>query len=221
MVCPGVPGQGAANRPSGRSGTPLKVWRAAADGGSVESESLPLLGTAPSHEARSAAHAGAPELIDLGALERIERRIVRHLRGSGVLIVHDLAVPATATTIDHLCIGPNAITAIDVERSAHGDGRTELVGRVMRETEILAAILGEAGVRAEQIAGGVCRQGRALGLRAARTGAITVCDARGAAKLARRARCGRPIDVQLAAAVVRNRLGYEGQRSHRVTRDGF
>jgi hypothetical protein len=188
----------------------------------VESESLPLLGTAPSHELRAPAEPATDGFLTPDDLARIEQRIAKQLRGSGVVMLHDVAVPATATTIDHLCIGANAITAIDVERAPKGHGRAELVGRVMRETEILAAILGEAGVRAEQICGGVCRPGRALMARGARSGAITVCDVRGAAKLARRASVGGPIDVQLALAVVRNRLGYEDQRAHRTTRpDGY
>ncbi|MET0824002.1 MAG: hypothetical protein ABWY79_06565 [Solirubrobacterales bacterium] len=51
----------------------------------------------------------------------------------------------SATSIDHLCIGENAITAIDVERAPGGDGRAALIGRLMRETEILAAVLGPVG----------------------------------------------------------------------------
>ena len=109
-----------------------------------------------------------------------------------MIVVHDLHVPATATAIDHLCIGENAITAIDVERAPGGDGRAALVGRLMRETEILAAVLGPVGVDAERIRGGVCRLGRLPVPRSGRTGAIAVCDARGAAKLARRARRGAP-----------------------------
>ena len=186
----------------------------------MESERLPFLGTAPSQELRGHADGGVQEIADVAALERIERRIAKHLRGSGIMMLHDLAVPATATTIDHLCIGPNAITAIDVERAP--DGRAALLGRVMRETEILAAILSEAGVRSEQICGAICRPGHALALRTPRVGAIAVCDARGAAKVARRNRVGKTIDVQLALAFVRNCLGHAGQRSHRITRpDGF
>jgi hypothetical protein len=188
----------------------------------VESESLPLLGTAPSHDLRAPAEPVVDGFLSAEELGRIERRMAKQLRGSGVVMLHDVAVPATATTIDHLCIGPNAITAIDVERAPRGHGRAELVGRVMRETEILAAIMSEAGVRAEQICGGVCRPGRALMPRGSRSGAIAVCDVRGAARLARRAAVGDPIDVQLALAVVRNRLGYEDQRAHRMTRpDGY
>jgi hypothetical protein len=191
----------------------------------VESESLPRLGTASGYELRSRTGetlTAQPELVDLEVLERTEQRLVKHLRGAGIFVLHDLAVPATATTIDHLCIGANGITAIDVER-APDHGRAELVGRVMRETEILGAILGEAEVRAEQICGAVCRSGRGISLRPSSksTGAITIGDVRGVAKLARRARCGGPIDVQLALALVRTRLGREDQRSHRITRDGF
>ena len=192
----------------------------------MESESLPRLGTAPSYGARSRAGGSALEhsfeQVDEDTLNTIERRIAKHLCGSGVMLLHDIAVPATATTIDHLCIGPNGITAIDVERSAKGQGRGALVDRVLRETEILAAILTEAGITSNQISGAVCRTGRGLALRSSSSGAITIGDPRGVAKVARRARNGRELDVQLALAVVRNRLGHEGQRSHRITRpDGF
>jgi len=196
----------------------------------VESESLPRLGSTPSYDLPAQADAAAPaaslgEQLDAAALERIEHRIARHLRGSGMLIVHDLAVPATATTIDHLCIGPNAITAIDVERSRDGHGRGELTERLLRETEILAAILTEAEVGSDRIRGAICRSRGAvpaLGLGGSRAGSIAIGDERVVAKVARERGAGRRVDVQIALAVVRNRLGREGQRSHRLTRpDGF
>lgn len=192
----------------------------------MESESLPRLGTAPSYELRS--RAGAPtleqqfEYVDEVTLRKLERRIAKHLRGSGVLLLHDLAVPATATTIDHLCIGANGITAIDIERDPKGQGRPALVERVQRETEILAAFLTEAGIASEQISGAVCRSGRGISLGSSTAGPITISDPRGVAKVARRKSPRRELDVQLALAVVRNRLGHEAQRSHRITRpDGF
>lgn len=196
----------------------------------MESESLPRLGSAPSYELRSRGGVTAPaaplgKQLAAGDLDLIERRIAKHLRGSGVLIVHDIAVPATATTIDHLCIGANAITAIDVERSRDGHGRGELTDRVLRETEILAAILTEAGIASDRIRGAICRSRRglpALGLGSTTAGSITIGDERTVARVARRAAKGRSLDIQLALAVVRNRLGREGQRSHRLTRpDGF
>jgi hypothetical protein len=192
----------------------------------VESESLPRLGTAPSYELRSRAGAATLEqqfdYVDEDTLWKLERRIAKHLCGSGVLLLHDLAVPATATTIDHLCIGPNAITAIDIERDPKGQGRPALVERVQRETEILAAFLTEAGITSEQISGTICRSGRGISLRSSSAGPITISDPRGVAKVARRRSPRRDLDVQLALAVVRNRLGYEAQRSHRITRpDGF
>ncbi len=192
----------------------------------MESESLPLRGTAPAYERPGPADATLPEerfepVVDDAGLERVERRLVKHLSGAGLLILHDLAVPATATTIDHLCVGSNAVTVIDVER-APGDGRADLVDRVLRETEILAAVLHEAGVRTEQIGGAICRSTRAPSLRASSAGPIVIGDPRAVARLAKRRRSERPIDVQLALAVVRDRLGHEGQRSHRCTRpDGF
>jgi hypothetical protein len=156
-------------------------------------------------------------VLDDNALERIKRRIAKHLRKSGVLILHDIAVPATSTTIDHLCIGPNGITAIDVERTPKGDDREAVIRRVSRETEILAAILTEAGIESERISGAVCETGR-WAARGSTEDGITVGDPRQVAKVARSDRGGRPLDVQLALAVVRNRLGREGQRSYSITR---
>jgi hypothetical protein len=190
----------------------------------VESESLPSLATAATYELRSRAPGIELPFEYLGEaeLERIKNQLAKHLRGSGVMIIHDLAVPAAATTIDHLCIGVNGITAIDVERAPKGLDREALIDRVKRETEILAAILTEAGVGSEQIGGAVCRPGRGLSLRASTAGGIIFGDPRRVAKAARRAHNGEPVDVQLALAVVRNRLGHLGQRSHRVTRpDAF
>lgn len=196
----------------------------------MESESLPRLSSAPSYELRARADAAAPanglgKQLSAADLERIEHRIAKHLRGSGVLVVHDLAVPATATAIDHLCIGRSAITVIDVERSRDGHGRGELADRVLRETEIVAAILAEVGITSGSVRGAICRTRRgvpALGLGTSRSGSIAIGDERAVARVARRPSKGRAVDIQLALAVVRNRLGREGQRSHRLTRpDGF
>lgn len=193
----------------------------------MESESLPHPGAAPAYDLR-ARPGGATlpgrqiEPVDSSVLERIERRIARRLRGCGMLILHDVAVPATATVIDHLCIGPNGITAIEIERDRRAAGRVELVERVARETEILAAILVEGGIASEQVAGAVCRSGWRLWPRGGGDGPVAVGGVRTVARVARADHGGRPVDVQLALAVVRNRLGFEGQRSHRVTRpDGF
>ena len=198
-----------------------------ADRGEVESESLPRLGSAPSYEAGSRDDAAAPaehalgRQLDAAGLERVERRIVKHLRGAGALVVHDLAVPATATSIDLLCIAPTGITAIDVERDRDGHGRAELVDRVLREAEIVTAILTEVGIGSEQIRGVICRPRRGLEL-PSRGGPITVGDERAVARVARRSVSGKRLDAQLALAVVRNHLGREGQRSHRLSRpDGF
>ncbi|HEY8000729.1 MAG: nuclease-related domain-containing protein [Vicinamibacteria bacterium] len=188
----------------------------------MESESLPRVGTAPSYELRSSAGAAAPERafeqIDADALKRIERRLVKRLRGSGVIVIHDLVVPATGTAIDHLCIGANAITAIDVERTPDGQGRGELVDRVLRETEALAAIMNDVGIASEQIGGAICHSTRGIPIRCSSIDAITIGDARGTARLARRPHSGNPVNVDLAMAMVRTRLGREGQRWHRTSR---
>jgi nuclease-like protein len=190
----------------------------------VEIKSLPGLGTTRPYELRS------PALVLPGAttrdggpeeLERVERRLAKHLRGSGVTVIHDLAVPALATTIDHLCIGPGGVTLIEVERSSEARGspdRTDFADRVAREVDLLAKVLTEAWVAPEQVVGAICRSGARDPRRTISSGGITVAGARGVAKLARRPLAGAEFDVQLAAAVVRNRLGLESARSYRVTR---
>jgi hypothetical protein len=186
----------------------------------VESESLTGLPTARAYEL----HSRAPErdyayaVIEESSLERIKRRIAKHLRGSGVLMLHDLAVPATSTTIDHLCIGPYGVTAIDVERAPDGQGRDALVARITRETQVLAAILTEAGLASEQVGGAVCQPGRWFSLRGSTNHGIPFGSPRKVAGVAKGDPSGHPLDVQLALAVVRNRLGYEGQRSYAITR---
>src|SRR5215204_4569769 len=128
----------------------------------MESESLTGLPATRPYEPRPpASEADLPyAVLEENTLERVKRRLAKHLRGTGVLMIHDLAVPAAASTIDHLCIGPNGITAVDVERSPERRGRDELIHRVSRETEILSAVLTEAGIRSDQISGAVCQAGR-------------------------------------------------------------
>jgi hypothetical protein len=186
----------------------------------VESESLTGLPATRPYELhpRAAEHELPLAVLDEDALERIKRRIAKHLRGSGVLMLHEVAVPAAATMIDHLCIGPNGVTAIDVERIREGGDREALIRRVTRETEILAALLTEAGVRSEQIAGAVCHSGRLFGPRSVTPNGITFGHPRRVAKVARSSRGSRGVDVQLTLAVVRNRLGFADQRSYAITR---
>jgi hypothetical protein len=200
------------------SSTPNGFPRAADVEGDVESESLTSHPATRAYELRPRVHdlESHRALLSQNGIEQVKRRIARHLRGTGVLMLHDLAIPAAATTIDHLCIGPNGVTAIDVERDR--EGREELVRRVTRETEILSAVLMEAGISSGQIAGAVCQTGRARGLRSSAIHGITFGNARKVAKVASADRGGRPLDVQLALAVVRNRLGREGQRSYAITR---
>ena len=182
----------------------------------VESESLTGLPATRAYELRPRANEYDPShaVVSAKALARVKGRLSSHLRGSNVLMIHDLAIPATATTIDHLCIGPNGLTVVDVDRA--GD-REILVRRVTRETEILAAVLTEAGIGSERIKGAVCQTGRLPGGGATVHG-IPFGQPRRVAKFARSDRGGRPLDVQLALAVVRHRLGFEGQRSFGITR---
>ena len=187
----------------------------------MESESLTGLPAARPYELRPhAQEEGRYSAVDQDSLERVKRRLAKYLRGSGVLMIHDLAVPAAASTIDHLCIGPNGLTVVDVERATEGGVHEELIHRVSRETEILAAVLTEAGIRSDQISGAICKSDRWSAIKpgsSARQG-IVVGSPRRVARAARAERAGRPLDVQLALAVVRNRLGHVGQRSYAITR---
>ena len=184
----------------------------------MESESLTGLPGTRVYElrARTLEHEPPHAVLDEASLQRIKGRLAKHLRGTGVLMLHDLAVPATATAIDHLCIGPSGVTAIDVEREGHD--RETLVRRVTRETEILGAILMEAGIGSHQIGGAVCLSGRRLGSRGSTRNGIAFGHPRRVAKFASADRGGRHLDVQLALAVVRNRLGFEDQRAYAITR---
>ena len=196
-----------------------------ADVPGVESESLPLLGSSPAYDLRR--HATAEPVahsrpIDGATMERIEQRLTKGMRGVGAAILHDLAIPATETTIDHLCIAPSGITAIDVERDSDGDGREFLIERVERESQVVAAVLTDALVEPELVSGAICRPARPEPLRAATVGDILIGGPRAIARIARRGRTPGEIDVQLALAVVRSHFGHEDQRSLRITKpDGF
>jgi hypothetical protein len=163
-----------------------------------------------------------PHPVDDAALARVEQRLTKGMRGSGAIILHDIVVPATGTTIDHLCIAPNGITAIDVERDSEGGGRTELAERVRREAQVVAAALTDALVDPDQVSAAVCRATRPEPLRLASIGQVIVGGPRAVARTVRRGYVGGEIDVQLALAVARSHLGYENQRAHRITKpDGY
>jgi hypothetical protein len=194
----------------------------------VESESLPFIGSAPAYDMRrhggfsEPAYAAHPHPVDDAALARVEQRLVKSLRGTGGIILHDLAIPATGTTVDHLFIGPNGIAAIDVERDPDAGGRAALAERVRREAQVVAAALTDALVEPDQVSASICRASRPEPLRLASIGDIIVGGPRAVARAARRVAPGGEIDVQLALAVARNHLGYEHQRAHRVSKpDGY
>jgi hypothetical protein len=205
----------------------LKVVCVFADVLIVESESLPFLGSAATYDRRygglaDAGYAAHPQPVDDAALARVEHRLTKAMRGTGAIILHDLVIPATGTTIDHLCISPTGITAIDVERDSEGGGRTGLVERVRRESQVVAAALTDALVEPDQVNAAVCRATRPEPLRSSSVGSVVVGGPRAVARAARRIRPGGEIDVQLALAVARSHLGYENQRAHRLTKpDGY
>jgi hypothetical protein len=206
----------------------LKLGAVSADGRDVESESLPLLGSVPAYDLRrhgglsEPAVAAHPCPVDDAALERIEQRLSKGLRGTGAVILHDIAIPATGTVIDHLCIAPSGITTIDVERDSDGDGRAYLVDRVRRESQVVAAALTDALVDPDSVSAAICRAGRPESMRAASVGDVAIGGPRALARMARRRCRGDEIDVQLALAVARSHLGHEHQRAHRISKpDGY
>ena len=196
----------------------LKFQAGPADRQNVESESLPLIGSAPAYDRPRSTGLAADE----AALERIEQRLVKGLKGIGAAILHDLVIPATGTTIDHLCIAPNGITAIDVEHDSDGDGRTYLIDRVRRESQVVAAVLTDALVDPEMVSGAICRAVRPEPLRAASASGVVISGPRTLARIARKGRSGEEVDVQLALAVARNHFGHDHQRALRISKpDGF
>jgi hypothetical protein len=196
----------------------LKSERISADGRGVESESLPLIRSTPAYDLSTTPARAA----DDAALERIEQRLVKGMKGVGAAILHDLAIPATGTTIDHLCIAPFGITAIDIERDGDGEERAYLVDRVRRESQVVAAALTDALVGPEMVTGAICRSVRPEPLRAQSAAGVVISGPRTLARMARRGVSGEPIDVQLALAVARNQFGHEHQRALRISKpDGF
>jgi hypothetical protein len=206
----------------------LKVLRGNAEEIVVESESLPLIGSAPAYDLRrhggfsEPAIAAHPRPVDDEMLAKVEHRLTKALRGTGAVVLHDILIPATGTTVDHLCIAPSGITAIDVERDREAGGRDELAERVRREGQVIAAALTDALVEPDQVTSAICRATRPEPLRLSSIGNVMVGGPRAVARAARRVRPGGEIDVQLALAVARSHLGHEHQRAHRVSKpDGY
>ena len=172
-----------------------------------------MIGSTPAYELRRRGGFAEPAStgarpIDAAVLERIEQRLIKGMRGVGAAILHDIAIPATGTTIDHLCIAPSGITAIDVERDGEGDGRNYLVERVEREAQVVAAVLTDALIAPELVSGAICRGTRPEPLRASMIDDVVVGGPRALARIARRGQGSDVIDVQLALAVARNHLGH-------------
>lgn len=190
----------------------------------MESESLPLLGSAPAYDRKRIGGFSDPasRSVDEPALIRVEQRLIKGLRGVGAAILHDVAIPATGTTIDHLCITPASITVIDVERDSEGEGREYLIDRVRRESQVVAAALTDALVGVEAVSASLCRSGRPEPLRPTLAGDVVIGGPRALARIARRGRPGEKLDVQLALAAARNHFGLEHQRALRLSKpDGF
>ncbi len=150
-------------------------------------------------------------------VERADRRLARRLQASGVLLLHDLSLPGSGLTIDHLAVGPGGVTVIETESAAGRarvrDGRlligiedrSELIAGVHRRIEAVAAALADAGIARAEVAGAICwsEPEPIVPWRALTVEGVLVDGAPGVAKLARRRGPMRAPDVELAAATLR------------------
>ena len=149
------------------------------------------------------------------------KRLERHLRGSGVVIEHDLLIPGTNTRIDHIAVGPGGVTVIS-SRSYEGedelrDGELFLgVRRHARLIDSLDAQLGvvrmvliEARIEGADVVGALSLtnlDGNPLA-ESLEIGGILIDDPGEVARLAAREPSGEPLDVGPVATALRARLG--------------
>ena len=80
--------------------------------------------------------------------ELTAKRLERHLRGTGVVLEHDLMIPGTHTQIDHVAVGAGGVTVI-ASRNYEGvaelrDGELFLGGR--RQARVIDALAGQLGL---------------------------------------------------------------------------
>jgi hypothetical protein len=149
------------------------------------------------------------------------RRLDKHLRGTGVVVHHDLAVPGSRANIDHVCIGPGGVTVVDSKKYS---GKVEVRRGELRiggrdRSKLITAVLGQidrvrCALDAAQIYGvdvrGALAMANVEGLPLFGTltaGGVLVGGTRQVAKLARRKPGEQSVDVDLVAAVLRARFG--------------
>lgn len=120
------------------------------------------------------------------------RELERRLKGTGVVLLHDRAMPESRANLDHIAIGPGGVTVIDAKavrgrlhverrgglfskRTEHlvvgGYDRTRLVEGVLRQIGAVEAALGE----------GVAVQGAMCWLEAAELPVLRRLEVRGVA----------------------------------------
>lgn len=162
---------------------------------------------------------------------RAGRALARHLRGYGVVLLHDRRIPGRGrANIDHLAIGPGAVTVIDT-KSVRGGLRVQKVGGVFsarRELLLIngfdrtglldglerqvARVRGTLGDLAldELICGALCYpdiDGLPLrGVLSVRGGSLAIGAPRGVARLARRRGPLSGPEVQVIAELLERRF---------------
>lgn len=152
--------------------------------------------------------------------ELTAKRLERHLRGSGVVVEHDLLIPNIRTRIDHVAVGPGGVTVI-ASRNYEGtaelrNGELFLGGRrQVRAIDGLAAQLGlvrmvlvEAQINGADLAAALSLtnlDGRPLGDSMLIDG-ILVDSPKRVARLAARAPAAAPLEVEAAVQALRARL---------------
>jgi hypothetical protein len=104
------------------------------------------------------------EAGEVHAAAHLERR----LAGTGVILLHDRAIPRSRANLDHVAVGPGGITVIDAKaiagkvrvesrggpfakRTRHlvvgRRDRTKLIDGVERQLEVVRAVFGDCDVR--------------------------------------------------------------------------
>jgi len=153
--------------------------------------------------------------------ELTAKRLERHLRGTGVVVEHDLEIPGTHTRIDHVAVGFGGVTVI-ASRNYEGeaelrDGELFLGGR--RHTRVIDGLAGQLGlVRMVLVEARI--QGADLTAALSLTNldgrpldaslqidGILIDSPKRVARLAARAPAGEPLAVEHAVVALRARLG--------------
>ena len=148
------------------------------------------------------------------------KRLERHLRGTGVVIHHDLLIPGTQTRIDHITVGPGGVTVI-ASRSYEGEaelrdgqlflgGRRQarLIDRLDAQLGVVRMALVAAQIEGVDVAGALSvtnLDGNPLA-EDLTIGGILVEDAGEVARFAARQPSGDPLEVEPAAGALRARL---------------